>query len=373
MNFKIFLILPLFFIFNIVLSQNNSTSVKISGKISENLYFKNIYIEKMGKKTIKLASSPIDEQGNFSLNFNVEKTAYHRLVLGKKVYQLLVISPGEKIDISFSLKDLQNSMVLSGSPVSEIIVETQKIVNNFKKRTDSLDIIYKKYVTEQNIDSLKYELTLKAQKIEIERVSFLHNFILQNNTSLAGLIFIEQLNLEQHLNTYGILAKGLYEKYADDDYVISFHNKVSAAQRTAIGSPAPEINLPSPSGEKIALSSLLGNVVIIDFWASWCGPCRRENPNKVAIYNKYKDKGVEFYSVSLDKDRNAWIAAIENDKLTWTHVSDLKYFQSKAAVLYGVTAVPTMFVMNKKGFLAAKGLRGQQLEAKVIELISQGN
>jgi len=353
---------------NFVLAQSVTT---IKGTVKDNKNFTNISISKMGGKATKLASSLIDAQGNFSMSFNVEKTCFHRLELNNKIYQLLVISPGENINIIFSLNDFQNSMQISGSPESELIVETQKILNGFKKRTDSLDVIYKNHVTSSNIDSLRYELSLKAQQIEIERINFIHDFIVKHNNSLAGLIFIEQLNIDQYLNTYSILDKGLFEKYPDDDYVVSFHYKVGAARRTAIGSPAPEIVLPAPDGNKIALSSLLGKIVVIDFWASWCGPCRHENPNKVAIYNKYKDKGLEFYSISLDKDRNAWLAAIDNDKLTWTQVSDLKYFQSEAAILYGVTSIPTMFIMDQKGYLVAKGLRGQQLENKIIELLGQ--
>lgn len=144
--------------------------------------------------------------------------------------------------------------------------------------------------------------------------------------------------------------------------------RIDAIKQMMIGVKAPEFTFKTPEDKDVNLSDFKGKYLLIDFWASWCGPCRKENPNVVALYNRYKEKGFEILGVSLDRTKEPWIKAIADDKLTWTHVSDLKGWQSAAAALYGITSIPHTVLLDKDGKIIARQLRGEQLGQKLDEL-----
>jgi peroxiredoxin len=171
----------------------------------------------------------------------------------------------------------------------------------------------------------------------------------------------------------GIYANQYIEKYgkAEPAAAAQLQNMIRALAGFVLGGEAPDFTMNTPDDKPMSLRQLRGKVVLVDFWASWCGPCRRENPNVVAAYNKYHPKGFDVLGVSLDRSKEPWLAAIEKDGLIWNHVSDLKGWQNDAAKLYGVTSIPHTVLLDKEGKIIARNLRGAALEEKLKELLGE--
>ena len=160
----------------------------------------------------------------------------------------------------------------------------------------------------------------------------------------------------------------LDKKVEKSAYIKQLKDYINVREKVAIGKKFTDFELPSPEGGKLALSDITGdNYILIDFWASWCGPCRRENPNIVALYEDFKDKGFDILGVSFDRDEKSWKQAIKDDNLTWHHVSDLEGWNSKAGEIYGVKSIPHTVLLNPEGTIIAKNLTSEELREKLEE------
>lgn len=185
----------------------------------------------------------------------------------------------------------------------------------------------------------------------------------------AFLVTFFENSFEQYISLYKKIRDALIDKWPGDEFVRHIDGRLRA---TMVGIEAPDIALADPDGNIRRLSDLRGKVVLIDFWASWCRPCRMENPNVVRLYEAYHDKGFEIFSVSLDNNRDAWLKAIAADHLEWpNHVSDLRGWASAGGRLYGVQSIPATVLVAPDGTVLARNLRGQQLENKLKEIFSK--
>ncbi len=202
------------------------------------------------------------------------------------------------------------------------------------------------------------------------RTAKIENFVATEPASPATYFAVKYLFQKPVPKLILVGAEKMEKELPKSSYTTSLVQMSKSLGPLVEGALAPEIELQTPEGELLALSSLRGKVVLIDFWASWCGPCRKENPHVKAIYEKYKDKGFEIYGVSFDNNRNQWLGAIRKDGLTWKHVSDLKGWNSAAKAPYQVNSIPQTFLLDKEGRIIKSGLRSNQLEPLLEQLLN---
>lgn len=211
---------------------------------------------------------------------------------------------------------------------------------------------YKIY--QQNARNLNIENFIKEQPASIVSAFVLYRY------------FSPGLSPEDIEKYTQLLDKSL----AHSQYVKLLKKLPAVLRTTGIGTKAPDFELPNPEGKLVRLSDHYGKYILVDFWAAWCGPCRRENPNVVRVFNKYKEKGFTVFGVSLDSKKDAWVKAIQADQLFWPQVSDLKFWDSEPAKLYGIRGIPGNVLLDRSGKIIARNLRGEELEKKLSELLN---
>lgn len=341
-----------------------------------------VYLEKLTQsQQLVLDSAKMDDKGEFVINSVSPPLGFYRLRINNANFAMLVLDSTEKITIKGNAKDLGNTYTVEGSPNTTLFLQYDKLAQKHKTRVDSIENIFRTYMVTMKLDSLRADSLSKELEKPYEAIvksysDALSQIIMKNNAAYASIMAIQQLTPENYLDTYIALDKGLAQKYPGNADIKKFHEMVeqvaqmvSRSKAIAVGMEAPEINLPMPNDKSLALSALRGKVVLIDFWASWCGPCRKEMPNVKRVYEKYKKKGFEIYGVSLDKEKDGWVEAIAKDGLTWPQVSDLKFWQSEAAQAYAVQAIPFTVLVGKDGKIIAKNLRGEELDKKLAEVL----
>src|SRR3546814_372556 len=211
---------------------------------------------------------------------------------------------------------------------------------------------------------VQQELIAKHDRYTDELAEKILQFSADNTDNLAGffgMLVLYSVDPEEHEQELVAYAEKAKERFPQNETVQSFASHMAEIKPLSVGQPAPDFNSEMPDGTPVKLSDLRGQYVLVDFWAAWCTPCRHENPNIVAQYHQFKDSGFTVLGVSLDRDRNAWLKAIEDDQLDWTQVSDLKMWESEVGRLYNITAIPASFMIDPDGKIVAKNFRGPAL------------
>jgi len=303
----------------------------------------------------------------------------------------MLIAPGEKLSMKSYHDSLNYPISLSGSKGTESMVDYNKILRKTINKLTGLNSIYKQNMDNPKLPAVMESLDSLANIYLNEINSYTKNYIDENIKSLVSLVALYQqvapsvyvLNPSKDLKYFVKVDSSLNILYPQYEPVVSLHEQVqklivstnSSAEVAPVsgeGAEVPEISLPTPAGDTIKLSSTRGSVVLLDFWASWCVPCRQENPNLVKAYSLYNKKGFTIYQVSLDKTKEAWMKGIQDDNLgKWIHVSDIQYWNSIVVPLYKIESIPTNYLLDKEGRIIAKNLRGEQLQLKLAELFNK--
>lgn len=343
-----------------------------------------IYLIDVNSQTfMTLDTAVLDEKGNFEFAANLNETGVFNIKITDQNFATIILSPNDKAEIKGDAKNISNTWTISGSEQGKLYYDINTFMKqngyrkaDLKRSIDSLQGYFSALIEKRKdqpyIDSLNKafmptfsELQNKMGVSLSEGQLYGKKFIEENPKAFATIIALNLINPETDFGYYQKVDGNLRSAYPNSANLKPFHSwvaeKTDEYTKLAIGTPAPEFTVKDLSGKDISLASFKGKIVLVDFWASWCAPCRKENPNVVAAYMKYKDKGLEIFGVSLDSEKPKWSAAVKEDGLNWKHGSELQGWKSSFVPMYSIKGIPFNVLVGKNGEVLAKDLSGPKL------------
>lgn len=361
-------IIYLFTLTIIIAACSSETRYVVKGKIegSDSITF---YLQKREAGKIVSIDSAVSRKGTFTFKGgSVSYPQLVQLVAGDTRKRTSFYLENSVIKVTGTLDSLFKAKI-SGSKTHD---EYKSFVESNKLLSDIYAKIYSEYqeATQAGNSVLLAEIERRADSVQTEMLKNQKNFVMNNPSSYVTPSILGSISYQMEAGELETILSKLDTAIASLPQIVSLKERVVIMKAVAIGRKAPDFTMNDVNGNPVSLSSKVGSkLLLIDFWAAWCGPCRKENPHIVKVYNEFNKKGFDIFGVSLDQKKEDWVKAIADDKLTWTHVSDLQYWSNAAAKTYAVSSIPASFLLDETGTIIARNLRGDDLYNKVKEVL----
>lgn len=347
-----------------------SEGFKIKGNIEggEN---KMVYLQRVENNDLVTIDSTEMSNGEFAFEGKVSIPDLYVIQIGEEGDRLVVFLENSTVKI-----DGENSNVMAasieGSASHTLMLDFNKKLEEMSTKLTDIGSRYDAAAQDNTLtpefeDELRAEFAAENSKL----IAFTKQFVLENISSpVSAYLTLRHLSNQIEFESLDSIVSKFPAEIQTSSFVVMLNERVATERKTAIGQPYADFKMPSPEGAEVSLSSVVGaKYLLVDFWAAWCSPCRKENPNLVRLYNEYHAKGFEIFGVSLDREREAWLAAIKADGLTWPQVSDLGGWESAIVPMYGIMSIPSNLLLDEKGVIVGKNLRGEDLEKRLVELL----
>ena len=348
----------------VIFSCTDKSAFTISGTVNNPGSLKKIFLVEADSAGIKVVdSTQLSENGKFQFKHSAPYENLYKIRVGGSIFDIIAKN-GDDITFSTDINDNSKAYTVTGSEESGKIQEFNKINNVYSDKMSKLynDYQAKAQALGKETDSLINVYRPQFQTIMDEQSVATLKFVNDNKSSLAGFYAATSLDPDKYEQQLIAYADAIKDNFKDNLGVQQFEKQMASAKPVSIGQHAPDFTIIGIDDKPIKLSDYKGKYVMLDFWASWCMPCRQENPNVVKQYAVYHAKGLNILGISLDQDKSKWQQAITADNLSWAHASDLKNFEGATEVLYHIQAIPSNFIIDPNGIIVAKNVRGADLE-----------